>query len=153
MVSEISTHLRTYTAMAKALAAEIMIILGAIPGVAVLQYIARLPIVTFSTGLVIGIIASFALCIWGVLLDMARPMLDWTDQQKALKSNLNTIIGILAGMTILFLSGFLVYTLLRKGYSGLVVQATLGVLVLVIFTSGLRTLRVIGDKLWSSIEP
>ena len=56
------------------------------PRVGVLQYIARLPMANLIIGVSLGIASSYALCIWGVLLDMARPMLDWTDQQKAIKS-------------------------------------------------------------------
>jgi ABC-2 type transport system permease protein len=139
-------------AKGKALAAEIMIVAGAIPGLAVLQYIARLPMASLIIGVSLGIASSYALCIWGVLLDMARPMLDWTDQQKAIKSNLNTIIGILIGMVVLFLMGYLVYILFQKGYSGLVAQVISGAVITLVLASGLRALRAVGDKLWSSIE-
>jgi ABC-2 type transport system permease protein len=139
-------------AKGKALAAEIMIVAGAIPGLAVLQYIARLPIASLIIGVSLGIASSYALCIWGVLLDMARPMLDWTDQQKAIKSNLNTVIGVFIGMIVLFLMGYLVYILFRKGYSGLVAQVITGAIIALILAFGLRVLRVAGDKLWSRIE-
>ena len=139
-------------AFGKALACEIMILLGSIPGVGVFQYIAGLPVAYLATGLVLGIIGSLALCIWGVLLDMARPMLDWTDPQKAVKSNLNTIIGIFVGMIVLFLLGFLVNVLFRKGYSGFYVLAISGLIVTSILASGLRTLQITADRLWSSIE-
>ena len=139
-------------AKGKALAAEIMIVAGAIPGLAVLQYIARLPIASLIIGVSLGIASSYALCIWGVLLDMARPMLDWTDQQKAIKSNLNTVIGVFIGMIVLFLMGYLVYILFRKGYSGLVAQVITGAIIALILAFGLRVLRVAGDKLWSRVE-
>jgi ABC-2 type transport system permease protein len=139
-------------AMGKALAAEIMIVAGAIPGLAVFEYIARLPIASLIIGVSLGIASSYALCIWGVLLDMARPMLDWTDQQRAIKSNLNTVIGMLIGMVALFLIGYLVYVLFRRGYSGLVAQVMSGAIIALILGSGLRVLRVAGDKLWSRVE-
>ena len=139
-------------AMGKALGAEIMILLGSIPGVGVFQYIARLPVSSLVIGFYLGIVSSFALCIWGVLLDMARPMLNWTDQQKAIKSNLNILISMLISTAVLFLLGFLVYTLFKKGYSGLVAQVTSGAVVTLLLASGLRVLRTVGDKLWRSIE-
>lgn len=139
-------------AMGKALASEIMIVVGAIPGLAVLQYTARLPVVSLIIGVSLGIAASYALCIWGVLLDMARPMLDWTDQQKAIKSNLNTVIGITTGIVVLFLMGYLVNLLFKRGCSGLVAQVVSGTVIAVVLGSGLRVLQLFGDRLWSSIE-
>lgn len=139
-------------AMGKALAAEIMIVVGAVPGLAVLEYIARLPMTSLIIGVSLGIFSSYALCIWGVLLDMARPMLDWTDQQKAIKSNLNTAIGLVIGTVVLFLMGYPVYILFRRGYSGLVAQAISGVIIAVVLAFGLKVLGVVGDRLWSSIE-
>jgi high-affinity Fe2+/Pb2+ permease len=79
-------------------------------------------------------------------------MLDWTDQQRAIKSNLNTVIGMLIGMVALFLIGYLVYVLFRRGYSGLVAQVISGAIIALILGSGLRVLRVAGDKLWSRVE-
>jgi high-affinity Fe2+/Pb2+ permease len=79
-------------------------------------------------------------------------MLDWTDQQKAIKSNLNTVIGVFGGMAVLSFMGYVVYVLLKRGYSGLVAQVISGAIIVLVLASGLRVLRVAGDRLWSRIE-
>ncbi len=139
-------------AIGKALGAEIMVIIGAIPGLAVFQYIARLHVSSFVIGVLLGIAASYSFCIFGVLLDMARPMLEWTDPRKAFKSNLNIIFGMLIGAAILFGIGSLIVTLLKRGYSGLMAQAVSGGVVALFLAAGLKLLQLAADRLWMRIE-
>ena len=121
-------------------------------GLAVFQYIARLHVSSFVIGVLLGIAASYSFCIFGVLLDMARPMLEWTDPRKAFKSNLNIIFGMLIGAAILFGIGSLIVTLLKRGYSGLMAQAVSGGVVALFLAAGLKLLQLAADRLWMRIE-
>jgi len=73
MGSQISARFRAVTAaLGKPWASEIMIVVGAIPGLAVPTVPARLAGGKPNHRSKPGIAAPYALCIWGVLLDMAR---------------------------------------------------------------------------------
>ncbi|MFZ5923776.1 MAG: putative ABC transporter permease subunit [Bacillota bacterium] len=139
-------------ALGKAVAAEIMILLGALPGVAVLEYMVRLPLVSLAAGIALGVISSFTLCLWGVLFDMRRPMLNWTDQQKAVKSNLNTLFGALFGIAAIVALGFVVHLGLKAGVAGWAVVAVVGGIATVLLVAAIRVLDAAADRIWRSLE-
>lgn len=139
-------------AIAKAVAAEGMAFLGALPGIAVLEYATRLPLASLVVGLAAGIVASFTLCLWGVLFDMKRPMLNWTDQQKAIKSNLNTLFGMVIGIVTTVGFGFLAHLAMQ---ARLPAWAVVGVVLAVATALLLGTVRLLdasSDRLWTSLE-
>lgn len=139
-------------ALGKAAAAEIMIALGALPGVAVLGYLVRLPLVSIAMGVAIGVAASFSLCLWGVLFDMKRPMLNWTDQQKAIKSNLNTLFGMLPGIVTVVALGYAVRVALGADVPGWVIVAGISGIAAAMLLAALRVLDATADRVWGSLE-
>lgn len=137
-------------ALGKALGAEWMIILGALPGLAAIEYILRLPLWSLLAGTIIGILASSSFCLWGVVIDMARPMLNWNDPQKAIKSNLNTVLGMLVGFVIVVILGFAVMLALDAGLPGWAVVAAMILLIIVASALTLRIAGTIADHVWGA---
>lgn len=136
-------------ALGKALGAEMMIVPGALPGVAVLEYLLRIPPVYLVAGIVIGVAASFIFCQLGVIIDMARPMLNWNDQQKAIKSNLNTLFRMLAGIFITVALGFIAKLAFDAGLAGWTVVAGMVLIVGAMLVLTLRIAGAIADRIWT----
>lgn len=139
-------------ALGKAVGAEIMIALGALPGVAVLEYLVRLPLLSVLAGIVLGIMSSFVLCMCGVLFDMWRPMLNWTDQQKAVKSNLNVVAGMLIGVAVVVVLGVTVSFFTKLGLPEWGVVAGVAGVLAILLVALMKFLGAVADRLWSALE-
>ena len=46
-----------------------------------------------AAGIVIGAVGAFFLTVLGMMIDLARPLLTWTNPQKAIKQNLNVLFS------------------------------------------------------------
>lgn len=69
--------------------------------------VAYLPL-NFSTVFIsisLGLIASLPILLFGLLIDMNRPLLNWDNPQKAVKNNLNVVIVLFAGSFFIGLIG------------------------------------------------
>ncbi|MGI6604720.1 MAG: hypothetical protein ACOX2S_06750 [bacterium] len=69
----------------------------------------------------IGFLASVATASIGLLVDLYRPHLDWSDPQRAMKGNFNALIASLLGWLLLGLGALLSYLLLRLFHSLVIV--------------------------------
>ena len=49
-----------------------------------------------AAGAGLALVAGVALTAVGMIIDLARPLLDWTNPQKAIKQNLNVLLGLMA---------------------------------------------------------
>ncbi|MCR4402152.1 MAG: hypothetical protein NUW12_05115 [Firmicutes bacterium] len=139
-------------ALGKAAGAEVMIAIGALPGVAVLEYLVRLPFPSVLVGIALGLLSSFLLCVFGVLFDMWRPMLSWTDQQKAIKSNLNVLAGMLMGVAVIFVIGLAVRFCARLGLTEWGVVTGVALILVFLLVVLLKILGTIADKLWVRLD-
>lgn len=79
----------------KILGAQIINVIGCVVALVPITYILRLNIGGVVGGCIIGILLSTGMSGLLALLDLARPMLDWVDPIKAMKSNLNGVIALL----------------------------------------------------------
>jgi ABC-2 type transport system permease protein len=66
-----------------------------------------------AAGAGLALVAGVALTAVGMIIDLARPLLDWTNPQKAIKQNLNVLLGLMADAGILTAAFFGVKTLVR----------------------------------------
>ncbi|HHY99041.1 MAG TPA: hypothetical protein GX509_09920 [Firmicutes bacterium] len=137
-------------ALGKALGAEWMIIPGVLPGVVAIEYVLRLPLWSLLVGTLIGMLASFSFCLWGVIIDMVRPMLNWNDPQKAVKSNLNTILGMLMGLVIAAILGFAAIEAFDAGFPGWAVVVAVMSVVVALSALTLRITGMIADHVWDA---
>ncbi|HHY33497.1 MAG TPA: hypothetical protein GX515_10890 [Firmicutes bacterium] len=139
-------------ALGKAVGAEGMIAVGALPGVAVLWYLTSLPLSSVLAGVGLGLLSSFMLCVCGVLFDMWRPMLNWTDQQKAIKSNLNVLVGMLIGAVVIVLMYVTVSFCVRLGLPEWAVVAGVAGAIAILLIVAVKILGVVADELWVKLE-
>lgn len=86
-----------------------MVLPAAVPGAVAFAYFLRLSVPVVVVGLLLGVVlatSSAMLCLW---IDTMRPWLTWTDPARAIKSNLNGLIGVIATVVLfgaLLLLGF-----------------------------------------------
>jgi ABC-2 type transport system permease protein len=66
----------------------------------------------------LALIANVLLTAIGMMIDLARPLLDWTNPQKAMKQNLNILLAMLVDASILTASYFGVKALMKAGVTG-----------------------------------
>jgi ABC-2 type transport system permease protein len=100
----------------------------------------------------LALVAAFLLTIVGMLIDLARPLLDWTNPQKAIKQNLNVLISMLAGIGILAGTGWLAAALMKSGMSGTAVVLSLAALFAVLSGAGTLALFRFADRRYREIE-
>ncbi|MCK7462023.1 MAG: hypothetical protein MZU84_08185 [Sphingobacterium sp.] len=66
-----------------------------------------------AAGAGLALVAGVALTAVGMIIDLARPLLDWTNPQKAIKQNLNVLLALMADAGILTAAFFGVKALVR----------------------------------------
>lgn len=88
----------------------------------------------------------------GMMIDLAHPLLDWINPQKAIKNNVNVLLAMLADVAILTAVYFGFKPLVRSGISGgvvlIVLFACLGLLAVLGYIALLR----FADKRYREIE-
>jgi ABC-2 type transport system permease protein len=89
--------------------------IGIAAGGAALVAVIRISASAWLTAAALAFLASIALTAVGMIIDLARPLLDWTNPMRAIKQNLNVLLGILADAGILTGVGFCVRLLARAG--------------------------------------
>ncbi|HEY8362975.1 MAG TPA: hypothetical protein VIK77_08845 [Tissierellaceae bacterium] len=62
----------------------------------------------------LGLLGSVPMTLLGMTIDILRPMLDWDNPQRAIKQNLNVLIGMGVGVLYVMGLGFLVYKVINK---------------------------------------
>ncbi len=86
-------------------------VLGLIVLLAVLAFFVKLKISTVILITVLGILGSIPMTQLGMVIDIIRPMLVWTNPQQAMKQNLNVLFGMGAGTLYAGGMGYLVFKL------------------------------------------
>ena len=96
-------------------AAQVVNTLGCLIGLIPLACLFRWGVAEVIMGAVLGILLASAIACLLVLLDLRRPMLDWVNPIKAVKSNLNAMIGLFAVMGLVFALGALLFLNTQTG--------------------------------------
>jgi ABC-2 type transport system permease protein len=96
--------------------------------------------------------ASAALTIAGLRIDLAKPLLDWTNPQKAIKQNFNVFLALAVDLGSIALCGFLASFLRSKGVSGAMVTVMLFAGALLAAWAGWRNLLAFADRKYPQIE-
>jgi ABC-2 type transport system permease protein len=107
------------------------------------QFIFPLTLSTLLLTVVLGILGSLPILLFGLFMDMNRPLLNWDNPQKAIKNNMNVVITLFVGMA---------YSGLLIGFSGLLgyfVNSLLGYGVFLLISIGISVIfyRVISNRL------
>lgn len=94
--------------------------LGILCTLAVVRFFLPLSLGTMVLAVVLGLLGSLPLLLFGLFMEMNRPKLDWDNPQKAVKNNMNVVITLFVGMAY---TGVL---LAVAGLLGIFVNAWLG---------------------------
>lgn len=129
-------------------------LVSTIPVVIILAVGLKVNAVSLAGGTILGLLAAGVLLLAGLFIDMARPMLKWTNPQQAVKSNINVIIPLPIAVALLAGFGYLAVWLhgtvgLTEGVIVAVLGAILGTLLAVAYTATLSAAR----RLYERLEP
>lgn len=93
----------------RVLAALSIQILGLIAILGSLIFIVKLNIQTILLISVLGLLGSIPVTQLGMIIDITRPLLTWTNPQQAMKQNLNVLIGMALGTLYIGSIGYIVF--------------------------------------------
>jgi ABC-2 type transport system permease protein len=110
---------------AKFLHAYLVGMLGAIAALATLAAFFPLKPIWIVLAAGLGLLAGIPLTAVGMIIDLARPLLDWTNPQKAIKQNLNVLLAMLADLGILAAAFFFIRYLIKSRVPEALILATL----------------------------
>jgi ABC-2 type transport system permease protein len=137
---------------AKLLHSYLVALLGIAAATVVLVWRFRTDLGIVAAALALSLAASFVLTAVGLAIDLARPMLDWTNPQKAIKQNLNVLFAMLANLGILGLLGLLCHAMSRLGLPGRTILLVLGTALLALGAAAWRALAKLADRRYPAIE-
>jgi ABC-2 type transport system permease protein len=137
---------------AKFLHSYLVSVLGIVIALAVICFLFPAQAGTVFEALVLALVASVLFTDVGMMIDLARPLLDWTNPQKAVKQNLNVMIANIVEIVILTALYWGVKALLKAGLTGIVLVILLcaGLAVLAV-TMHIALLRF-ADRRYAEIE-
>ena len=137
---------------AKFLHSALIALLGIAISSPLILWVLRLSAAEIVFAVALAFPAAATLIIVSLIIDLARPLLDWINPQRAIKQNINVLMALLADFGILGGSGFVSVYLLRSGLSGYIVIP----LLLAVFTAasitGFRCLLRSAEKRYPAIE-
>jgi ABC-2 type transport system permease protein len=129
-------------AAAKFLHSYLVALLGIAAATIVCIFVFHLGTGVLAAAIVLALAAAVPLVVAGMIIDLARPLLDWTNPQKAIKQNLNVLLALAADAGILTALYFFVKFLLRAGLSQ---RASLAVLLALLVALGVGAWRFLAD--------
>ena len=109
----------------------------------------------FSHGAVacgLALVATALLTSVGMMIDLARPLLDWTNPQKAIKQNLNVLLAMFANAGILAAAFFGVKALIKAGVASTLIICLLFAALTFLSMIGYAALCSFADKRYGEIE-
>lgn len=106
----------------------------------------------FLPALLLTMTIVMALTAVNLLIDLARPLLDWINPVKAIKQNLNVLFGLLADVAILVGAGYLCLALRRAGLKAASIILILGLIMFFGFAALLFWLMRLAAKRYRAIE-
>ena len=139
-------------AAAKFLHSYLVSVLGVVAAGVVGAVVLHLGVAHLSVAAGIALLAGVLLTVVGMAIDLARPLLDWANPQKAIKQNLNVLLGMLADIGILTGLYFGVKALIGGKFG---TNAVLGIVfagLVVLSTAGYAALLKFADRRYPEIE-
>lgn len=115
---------RSMTAMVAQLCLALMLIIGLNIGIA-------LDLSTYYY-IALGLLGSIPIILSGMLIDIEKPLLNWTNPQRAVKQNMNAVFGMLAGLLITAVLGGLTYLMLQTAMHHVLIFIAVAILIIVL---------------------
>ena len=139
-------------AAAKFLHSYLIAILGVVTASVVAAIVLHLKAVHLAAAAGLALVAGVLLTAVGMIIDLARPLLDWTNPQKAIKQNLNVLLAMLADIGILTAAFFAIRALIKAKLTANVVLGVLFVGLAALAALSYRILLKFADKRYPEIE-
>lgn len=139
-------------AAAKFLHSYLIAMLGVVTASVVAAIVLHLRAVHLAAAAGLALVAGVLLTAVGMIIDLARPLLDWTNPQKAIKQNLNVLLAMLADIGLLTALFFGVKTLIKAKLAANVVLGVLFVGLAVLAALSYRILLKFADRRYPEIE-
>ncbi|HZK37713.1 MAG TPA: hypothetical protein VFC98_02380, partial [Clostridia bacterium] len=89
-------------------------VLGLVALLVALVFVIKLEVSTVILIIVFGILGSIPMTQLGMIIDITRPLLTWTNPQQAMKQNLNVLLGMGLGFLYAGGIGFLMFNLIGR---------------------------------------
>jgi len=137
---------------AKFLHSYMIALLGIAASTIVFVAFLHLKLGTLAPAWLLALAGSVPMTALGMIIDLARPLLDWTNPQKAIKQNLNVLFGILADIGILVILGYLSSRLIKTGISRNALLIVLFLILAVLGSASLRVLLKYAERRYGEIE-
>ena len=126
--------------------------LGVVTASVVAAIVLHLRVVHLAAAAGLALVAGVLLTAVGMIIDLARPLLDWTNPQKAIKQNLNVLLAMLADIGILTAVFFGVKALIKAKLAANVVLGALFVGLAALAALSYRILLKFADRRYPEIE-
>jgi ABC-2 type transport system permease protein len=139
-------------AAAKFLHSYLIAMLGVVTASVVAAIVLHLKAAHLAAAAGLALVAGVLLTAVGMIIDLARPLLDWTNPQKAIKQNLNVLLALLADIGILTALFFGVRALIRAKLAANVVLSVLFVGLAALAAISYKILLKFADKRYPEID-
>ena len=128
--------------LGRLLASLFIQVIGALVLIVSIFFVIKLDIVNIILIILIGLLASIPMTLLGMIIDIVRPMLSWTNPQQAMKQNFNVLIGMGLGTIYGGALFFLIKFILDKLDMPIIYLIIVGILILssIIFFKLLKSL-------------
>ncbi len=138
--------------LAKFAHSYLVALLGFAAAATVLLFVMHVGAAVCLVAALLALTAGIGLTAVGMIIDLARPLLDWINPMKAIKQNLNVLIAFFADMGILAAVWGIVTLLVKAGVGGVTLIAAVFAVLAVISALCFRILMAFAAKRYREIE-
>ncbi|HOK43057.1 MAG TPA: hypothetical protein PLD49_05280 [Thermoclostridium caenicola] len=96
--------------------------------------------------------AIFPACLIGILIDLNRPKLHWSNPNEAIKQNFNVVLGMLAGMLLIVVLGVVCYGMLRHNMNPALLYGLIILILAGLSLAGLKLLGTTAERAYRKLE-
>jgi ABC-2 type transport system permease protein len=127
-------------------------LIGVIAAAVVLRFMLPIKFMHLAIAVGLALVASVLLTVAGMFIDLARPLLDWTNPQKAIKQNLNVLLAMLANVAILATAFFGIKALVDAGVSPTILLSAVFAALFCLAVLSYKALVKFADKRYPEID-
>jgi len=137
---------------AKFMHSYLVALLGTLTASVVVVWLLRFPAGQLAAAAGLSLVAGVLLTVIGMMIDLARPLLDWTNPQKAIKQNLNVLFGMCADLGVLTALYFAIRAMVRARLSHGAILVLLYVVLCVLSAASYAALVRFAERRYREIE-
>ncbi len=139
-------------AAAKFLHSYLISLLGTASASVVAAWAFRVGAAPLAAAAGLSLAAAVPLTAIGMMIDLARPLLDWTNPQKAIKQNLNVLLALCADIGFLTVLFFGVVLSISAGFPAAAILAALFAILTALAALSCAALAKFAEKRYGEIE-